>query len=256
MKYTITALVPVKNEAHNLPRCLAALIPWCDQVLVIDMESSDQTANVALAGKARVIHWKASSQQPFIELQKAINQTAREAHTQWVFRVDADEVVTPQLQKEIVTILEQGSEAPYKAYGVPRAQYFWGGFLKGGDWAYDRLVRLYQPGIARYKEAAAVHEQLELEVSIGLLTHHLEHYSHPTLEAAIEKFNRYTTIEANQLNVRLWRAYWNMLMLPPYIFFRWMLWHHGWRDGVRGIVAASMRAWYEFILWAKYLERI
>ena len=255
MTYHITALIPANNEEQNIERCVKSLIDWCDRVVVIDMNSTDHTASTAKEHHATVVRWQKNNDKPFIVIQEAINAQAQSSGTEWVLRIDADEVVTDELQKEIQQILEQGAKAAYKAYGLPRKQYFWGGFLQGGDWAYDRLVRLYQPSVAAYDATSPVHEQLTVTAHVGYLTHPLLHYSHPTLRIAVKKFNHYTDIEAQHLSASTKRAVWNMLALPPYIFLRWMLWHHGWRDGLRGIVAGIMRAWYEFILWAKYLER-
>ncbi|MCR4326433.1 MAG: glycosyltransferase family 2 protein [Candidatus Roizmanbacteria bacterium] len=256
MTYRITALVPAKNEEQNIDRCIKSLIDWCDRVVLIDMGSTDRTASIAQKLGATVVAWHKDIDKPFIAIQKAINAQASNTKTEWVLRIDADEVVTEPLQKEIALILQQGKDAPYKAYGVPRSQYFWGGFLKGGDWAFDRLVRLYQPSIAYYSETSEVHEQLTVRGNIGYLKHPLLHYSHPTLRVAVQKFNHYTDIEAQTVSVSTMRAVWNMLALPPYIFLRWILWHHGWRDGLRGIVAGALRAWYEFMVWSKYLGHL
>lgn len=246
---TITALVPARaHDEHSLKQCIDSLL-WCDSILILWMDGEKplflQNKKIALIEKA----WEGT---PFIRVQKAINWALKNIESDWFFRVDADEVVTKELATEIQKIVHQ--EKTLDAYGIPRKQFFWGGFLKGGDWAYDRLVRLFKSGIAHYSEKNSVHEQFIVNGTIGYTKNALLHYSHPTLAVAVEKFNTYTSLEIEDMHTSLFNAYVHMFLLPPYIFLRWLLWHHGYRDGMRGIVAALFRAWYEFLLWSKYIE--
>ena len=141
------------------------------------------------------------------------------------------------------------------AFGVPRKQYFLGEFLKGGDWAYDRLTRLFRPKFAYYKPLVKVHEQLKINGQIGYLKNYLLHYSHPDLKTLNQKFDTYTTLEASDLDDNYLVALWKIFFLPFYIFLRWLIWHKGYQDGIRGIVVAYFRAKYDFILYAKYLTK-
>jgi len=139
------------------------------------------------------------------------------------------------------------------AYGVPRNQYFMGEFLKGGDWAYDRLVRLFKPKYARFNPIVEVHEQFKVDGQIGYLKNPLLHYSHPTLSDAISKFNVYTTMEAKQLHESYQTAFIKMIFQPAYVFARWMIWHKGYKDGTRGVIAGFLRGFYDFLLYGKYI---
>lgn len=249
-KQTITAVIPAKNEAENIERCLKSL-QWCDKIIVMWM-GDDQTGTLAKRMGAEVVEMNKSEQSDFIGVQKNINWAIDNAKTEWILRVDADEVVTSELKNEIEHILMNPGKAV--AYGIPRKQFFWGGFLKGGDWAYDRLVRLFRPESARYEPIVQVHEQFKVKGETKYLAHHLLHYSHPTLSVAVRKFNDYTDVQIHEIHDSFFQAVMNMLIQPPYIFLRWMIWHHGYLDGLRGIVAGSFRAWYEFLLYSKYIE--
>lgn len=249
-KHSITAIIPARNEEVNIARCLESL-KWCDNVIVLD-SGTDKTAEIAKQYGAEVVDCRESTNEQFVSVQRNINITGEKVQTDWILRIDADEVVTPELREEIEQILDE--EVSASAYGIPRKQFFWGGFLKGGDWAYDRLIRLYKKGHAHYSLSSHVHEQYKVVGEISYLSHHLLHYSHPTLAVAVNKFNTYTSIEIKDLHTSKLTAIKRMILLPPYIFLRWMIWHHGYRDGLRGVVAGAMRAWYEFILYAKYLE--
>lgn len=268
----ITAVIPAKNEEKNITRCIES-VSWCDQILVMWM-GDDKTGEIAKKMGAQVVEMNKRKKDDFVAVQKNINWAIDHCTTDWILRIDADEIVTPELKQEIKLILAQtrrfysrsstdGKETSDRiyhqetvVYGIPRKQYFLGAFLKGGDWAYDRLVRLFRPQYARYEPLVPVHEQLKVEGKVGYLKNHLLHFSHPTLKDAVDKFQKYTDVEINDIKDNYIVAALKMFILPPYIFFRWMIYHHGWRDGWRGVVAGLLRAWYEFILYKKYLQRL
>ncbi len=246
---SITAIIPAKNEERNIERCLKSL-DWCDHVIVMLM-GNDKTGTLAQKMGAEVIEKNKSDNDDFIALQKNINWAIEHTKSEWILRIDADEEVTSDLKKEILATINNSTDII--AYGLHRNQYFWGGFLKGGDWAYDRLVRLFKKGYAEYDPIVNVHEQFKVKGPIGYLKFSLNHYSHPTLQDARKKFDSYTSVQINDMNDSRFRAYFNLIFQPPYVFLRWMIWHHGYRDGIRGLVAAWYRANYDILLYRKYI---
>jgi len=270
MALKITAIIPALNEESNIARCIES-VKWCDEIIVMVM-GSDNTGLIAKKMGTTVIERNSATSDNFKKVQENINYAIDHAKGDWLLRIDADEVVTPKLGKEIQFVIgysqlqsvkigtdsnrQPKTDSEPVAYGIPRKQYFWGGFLTGGDWAYDRLIRLFKKGAARYDPVVSIHEQFKVNGQIGYLSNALEHYSHPTLDVAVKKFNSYTSSQINDMHDTYASAVWKMLTQPPYIFFRWMIWHNGWRDGLRGVVAGLFRAWYEFMLYAKYLEKL
>jgi glycosyltransferase involved in cell wall biosynthesis len=264
---TITAVIPAKNEEKNITRCIKS-VAWCNKIIVMWM-GDDKTGTIAKKMGAQVVEMNKGKKDDFVAVQKNINWAIDHCQTDWILRIDADEVVTTELKEEILSILKSQIPNPksqtnskfkilnskFVAYGIPRAQYFLGDFLRGGDWAYDRLVRLFKKGFARYEPIVAVHEQFKVKGKIGYLKNPLLHFSHPTLKEVFRKFNSYTDVQVNDIHDHLFTAVVKMVILPPYIFLRWLIYHHGWRDGWRGVVAGTLRAWYEFILYKKYLQR-
>ena len=166
---TITAVIPAKNEEKHIEQCVKSL-KWCTKITVMWM-GNDKTGEIAKKLGAEVVKMNSSKTDDFIGVQKNINWTIDHCSTDWMLRIDADEVVTEELKDEIFSILNYKSQILNDksisnnkilnniivAYGIPRAQYFWGGFLKGGDWAYDRLVRLFKPKFCRYEPLVKVH---------------------------------------------------------------------------------------------------
>lgn len=258
---TITAVIPAKNEEHNIERCIKS-VQWCDKVLVITT-GTDKTAEIAQKLGATVVQKSSSDTDDFEELQRNLNWANETATTDWVLRVDADEVVTPELREEIKQVLQSESHKVEKsddnkeivAYGIPRKQFFLRTFLTGGDWAYDRLTRLYRPQYCKYDPIVKVHEQFKVNGTIAYLKHHLLHYSHPDMQTLMRKFDSYTTLEAKELKETKLSALLKLIFIPPYIFARWMLYHHGYRDGLTGIQAGMMRAYYDVLLYSKFLRQ-
>jgi len=253
-KQTITALVPAFNEEKNIERCVKSVL-WCNRILVLWM-GNDTTGKIARQLGAEIVELNKNIQPDFTAVQKNINWAIDRATTDWILRIDADEEVTQELKEEIQQVIAKGGSCENNvAYRVPRNQYFWGGFLKGGDWYYDRLVRLFKPQFARYDPIVPVHEQFKVDGPVGFLKNRLNHYSHPTLRDAINKFQLYTDIEAAVLKTPKYIIFFKMIAMPVYVFGRWFFWHHGYRDGIRGLAAGLLRGWYEFLLYSKALRR-
>lgn len=260
---TITAVIPAKNEEKNIERCVRSVL-WCNKILVIST-GTDKTAQIAKNLGTEVIEKNISNEDDFEELQRNLNWANETATTDWVLRIDADEVVTAELKEEIQKILNTKSETLIKegenlnpkivAYGIPRKQNFLGTFLTGGDWAYDRLTRFFRPQFCKYDPIVKVHEQFQVKGSIGYLTHALLHYSHPDKATLIKKFESYTTLEAVQLKETTLSALLKLIFVPPYVFLRWMIYHHGYRDGWVGVQAGAMRAYYDVLLYKKVLSK-
>jgi len=256
---TITAVIPAKNEEHTIERCIKS-VTWCDRVLVI-ATGTDRTAEIAKKMGVTVVQKNKSNQDDFEELQRNLNWAGETATTDWVLRVDADEVVTEELRDEIREVLKSESSKVRKseplnlivAYGIPRKQWFLDRFLQGGDWAYDRLTRLYRPQFSKYDPIVKVHEQFKVNGKIGFLSRPLLHYSHPDMSTLMRKFDSYTTLEAQEVKESKLTALLKLLCVPPYVFARWMIYHHGYRDGLRGVQAGLMRAYYDVLLYKKKL---
>lgn len=247
---TITAVIPAKNEEENIERCIKSAL-WCNRVVVIST-GTDKTASIAKKLGAEVVVRGKSDKDDFEGLQRNINWAIDTCSTDWILRVDADEVITPELKIDIKKILEDPSP-DFVAYGIPRQQFFLRKFLKGGDWAYDRLTRLFRPEFCRYDPIVKVHEQFKVKGKIGCLKASLSHYSHPDMKTLLKKFDSYTTLEAQESRDSKLSAFLKLIFLPPYTFLRWMIYHHGYRDGWIGVQAGYMRAYYDILLYTKIL---
>ena len=251
----LTIVIPAANESLNIERCVRSALVVTDQVVVYCMGTDDTREKAERLG-TRVVVWP-HKLSPFSDVQEAINHAVDTCQTPWIMRIDADEEITPALAQEIALLLGDQRTSSVVAYGVPRAQFFIKKFLYWGDWGYDRLVRLWQPSKARYEHAAdtQVHEQLTVHGDVGYLKERLNHYSHPSWHVLNEKFQNYTDLESQSLTVSKLEALTKAIFLPPYVTARWIVYHHGYRDGFWGLVAGFVRGWYEWLKYTKYLSR-
>lgn len=192
----LSAVIITRDAERLLGEVLAALA-WCDETLVVDSGSTDRTVAIARAHGARVI------EHPFegfgTQKQFAVEQAAHD----WVLAIDADEVVTPELAREIEATLEQvaAGTVRYVAFELPRSLVFLGRLMRhGGEYRTPQL-RLFHRSHGRYTPAL-VHERVVVRGSVGRLQGDMLHDSYAGLEDYFEKFNRYTTAAARMLAQR------------------------------------------------------
>lgn len=189
----VSAVLITRNAERLLEQVLAAL-RWCDEILVVDSGSSDRTMAIAAGAGARVLHHDFEGYGP----QKAWAVT--QAANDWVLVVDGDEIVTPELQREIEQRLDRDAGA-YTGYEIPISLVFLGRLMRHGGEYRMRHLRLYDRRRGNYNQNR-VHERVVLDGAIGRLDQHMLHDSYGSIAAYFEKFNEYTTAGARDLNQR------------------------------------------------------
>jgi glycosyltransferase involved in cell wall biosynthesis len=241
----LSAIVITKNEAHNLRDCLSSL-NWVHEIVVLDAESEDGTADIAaeLTDKVFVRPWEGYG--------RAKNFALMQCTGDWVLWIDADERVTPELREEICALL---SEPPaHQGYEMPRLANFLGKWIMHGGWYPGYVLRLFQREGASFNERA-VHEGVTIKGHMGRLQNHLLHYTDPDLEHYFEKLNRYTSLAAEELQ-RQGRQFhwWDLLLRPAWFFLRMYVFKTGFLDGLAGFILARLSAVYVFTKYAKLWE--
>ncbi|MGA9117632.1 MAG: glycosyltransferase family 2 protein [Bacteroidota bacterium] len=244
---TLTVVTLALNEERNIRDCLAS-VRWADQILVVDSGSTDRTREIAAGFTDHVLRleWKGFG--------GTKNEALAHACGDWILWMDADERVTPELEAEIRRILEE-DPPDICAYDVARRSHFLGRWMRHGGWYPSRVVRLFRRGRGRFTEAR-VHEGLEVEGGKGSLRSDLLHYTDPDLHHYFRKFNRYTTLAAEELGAGGRRfSLRDLLLRPPFQFVKMYLLRRGFLDGIQGFVLAACSAAYVFVKYAKLWER-
>ena len=265
----ISVVILTLNEELNLPRCLQA-ISWCDDVLIVDSFSSDATLRIAAEHGIRVV------QRAFDNFAAQRNFAVEhcELKHEWVFHLDADEVMTPDLSAEILRCIGSTNK---DAYRVSSKLMFQGKFLCHAGLFPWYQIRLGRRGKLLFRQVGHGQREQMPSNAIGTLKNSLLHFPFEKgLEDWIEKHNRYAAAEAWQ-NVygyayddvpirdlfstttdRRRRAAKKIFRRLPFratIRFIYMyLFRGGILDGKAGFTYCRLLAWYESLTIRKERE--
>lgn len=243
---TLSAIVITRNEAHNLHECLQSLQGLVDEIIVVDSQSTDNTVAIALQYGAKVAQ---PADWPGFGPQK--NRALEMATCEWVFSIDADERVTPELAAEIKLALKTGH--PHSAYKLPRLSSYCGKFIQHAGWQPDYVLRLFKRGLAKFSNDL-VHERLVTEQKVGVLKNHLLHYSYLNFSQVLSKVNAYSSASAQQAYIRGERSsVARALGHGAWAFFRTFIIRLGFLDGAHGLalsISNGETSYYKYLkLW-------
>ncbi len=240
----LSVVLITHNAAAQLPECLAS-IAFADEVVVVDSDSSDGSADIATHYGARVIQkeWLGFGRQK----QFAVEQATHD----WVLCLDADERVSPELAASMVRALEAPAAQVYR---MARRNRFLGRWLRHGEGYPDWSPRLFDRRHARWSDDG-VHEKVLYAVSPGALEGDLLHESAEDLGRYLEKQNRYSTLAAEELHRLGQRAGFTELAFSPLVrFLKFYLLRLGFLDGLPGLVHISIGCMNSFMKYAKLIE--
>jgi glycosyltransferase involved in cell wall biosynthesis len=241
---TVACVVITKNEETNIQDCLRSA-QWANELIVVDAESRDRTVEMARACGAHVSvrPW------PGFGLQK--NFGMAQAASDWILILDADERVTEELRREIKDCLNGWVSGAPTAYRIPRRNFFYGAWVRGGGVYPDYQVRLFRRGMARYNDVA-VHENLLVDGDVGTLAGHIDHFTERRIQDHFKKFGLYTTLAAQEKAKTVQTVGWTDLVFRPLVV--WVKTYglkQGCRDGVRGLIVCVFASMYTFVKYAK-----
>jgi glycosyltransferase involved in cell wall biosynthesis len=186
----LSAIIITRNEARNIAECLAS-VAFCDERIVVDCGSDDDTVAVAEKAGARVVH------HPFKGFGEQKNFALSLAAGTWVLSLDADERVGPALAMEIKAALAQPDTA-MDAYEMPRLSTFLGREMRHSGWYPDYVLRLFRREKCRFSNDI-VHERAVCDGTVGRLKADLIHHPVHRLEDALSRMDRYSSAGAEQL---------------------------------------------------------
>ncbi len=239
--YSLSVILITKNEAANIRDCLQS-VAWADEVIVVDAGSTDATQAIARQMGAQVyIHdW------PGFGPQK--NRALGYASKEWVFSIDADERVTPELRAEIEQMMRYGKT---DGYYCPRLSQFCGKFVRHCGWYPDYVLRLFKRGVGRFSDSL-VHESVLLTGTTAKLSHPLLHYSYLTQADVERKVEHYSTAAAQQMLQAGKRSGWlGAALSAGWAFVRTYIVRLGVLDGSAGWDIACMNARTTYLKYRK-----
>lgn len=226
----VSVIIITKNEAAHIRDCIES-VAWADEIIVVDSGSSDNTAEICreLGAKVFVHDW------PGFGVQK--NRALSYATHEWIFSLDADERVTPELQSQLIQAM---ADDRTDGFFVPRLSQFCGRFIRHCGWYPDYVLRLFKKSKGRFSDDM-VHERVLLEGSAGKLTSPLLHYSYLTESDVRRKTEQYAAAGAMQMLKNGKAA--TLVDAPVragWAFFRTFFLRRGFLDGTAGFKIALM----------------
>ncbi len=268
----LTALIPagIAGDEKIIARCIKS-VAWADEVFVVlDSKSRDNTEKIAKEMGARVLRHE------YVYSAKQKNWAIPRAKNDWVLLVDSDEVVTPELKKEILSLLKSEEINHYDGFGIARREYFLDKWLRWGGRYPLYNIRLFRKS-CRYEDRD-VHAHIILpKEKTKNLNNDILHFSNPTLDHFFEKFNRYTTYQSNYMLKfsqrekesmefkkifthyiylkSLIKDYWYFLPFVPVLRFVYMyILRLGFLDGRMGFLYAMLYTFQDYVAKTKYLQ--
>lgn len=276
MAVPVSILIPIKNEAANLPRCLAS-VAWADEIFVVDSQSADGSQELAAAHGAKVVQFAFNGIWPKKKNWALENLPFKH---EWVFILDADEVMPPESEEEFRRIVTQ-PDHPVAGYWINRRFRFMGKWLRHAYYPNWNL-RLFKHRLGRYEKLTdvdtksgdnEVHEHVVVQGETDHLACEMDHYAFPSVDVFVEKHNRYSNWEARvALDRHLTGSEGSLQMgsvglrrrlkqlshrLPFRGLQRFLLvyvWQRGFLDGREGYYFARLHGFYEFLSVAKTYE--
>jgi glycosyltransferase involved in cell wall biosynthesis len=243
----LSVVIIAHNAAAELPECLAS-VAFADEVVIVDSDSTDGTAQVAERYGARLVRkeWLGFGRQKQFAVEQAAND--------WVLCLDVDERVSPELAASVVRALEGTAAPAAPVYRMARRNRFLGRWLRHGEGYPDWSPRLFDRRRARWSDDV-VHEKVLYAITPGTLAGDLLHHSAEDLGRYLDKQNRYTALAARQLHERGQRAGLAQLAFSPLVrFAKFYVLRLGFLDGLPGLVHVSIGCMNSFLKYAKLIE--
>ena len=270
----ISVVIATFNEENNLTRCLQSVKDLAEEIIVVDGSSTDKTVDIAKSFGAKVFV-KENPSMFHINKQIAIDKAGND----WILQLDADEIITSELDNEIKRVIEMSRTeleayqsklsdkklflkhqrlieerdgrvgdaiGEYNAFFIPRRNFFLGKYLKYGGTYPDPAIRLIKRGKA-YLACKDVHEQMVVEGRVGWLQNYMLHRDSPTFERYLERNNRYINLMVNEMHANktdkgMVGMVINFLIKPIWWFLLTLIRHKGILDGYQGVIFSLFSA--------------
>jgi glycosyltransferase involved in cell wall biosynthesis len=245
----LSVVVVARNEASNLPCCLASVQGWVAEIVVALNDTTDDSEAIAQKHGAKVhrLSWQG--------YRDTKNAALALATPPWVLSLDADEEVSPALREAIAGFFARGDHSRFAAARFPRKVWFIDRWITHGDWYPDFSLRLLNRDYARWGGDEFVHEKVVCDGPVATLPGDLHHYSFPTLASHVAKINPFADLFVRQQQARGTRFSAAAAVFRPFWrFFRAYFLRRGFLDGYPGFYIARATAFGAFVRYSRLYE--
>lgn len=245
----ISVVISAFNEESRIEECLSS-VKFADEIIFINNSSTDKTLEIAKKFTSKIF---TKPNNLMLNVNKNFGFTR--ATGDWILSLDADERVTPELQKEIISVTNS-STSKADGYWIPRKNIIFGKWIKHTGWYPDYQLRLFKKGKGQFEEKH-VHEMLKLNGEAGYLKNPMLHINYETIEQFLHKLiNIYTPNESEQLLLSGYIFDWrDAIRFPAREFISRYFAREGYKDGFHGLVLSLLMAFYHFMVFAYIWEK-
>jgi len=249
---TVSAVISVKNEAHQIRDCLEH-IKWADEIIIIDNESTDDTVKICKEYTQKIYSYNKSALIPHLQ-----NLGIQKATKEWILILDAD-VIVPEKAKQEILLKIQNPKCV--GYYLPHRMVAFGKEMKYA--LFCNILKLFRNGQG-YFDANSAHCTLKIKGKIGRLKNHFLHYAHLNIETFVRKMNLYTSQDAKKiaengkgglLNKKIRKIGLYNLLIEPVLYGNYLYFNKKYyKDGKYGLIISVLMGFYLFLERAKTLE--
>jgi len=223
-------------------------VAWANEIVVVDSNSTDRTVEIARRYTSRVFNHEFRGYKDKHEFSDA--QTTGD----WIFWIDADERVTPELQAAIESLRRRDPASLPDGFRIARRTYYLDRWIRHSGWYPDYQMRLYRKA-ASYWDGIPPHETARVRGRVETLHGELLHYTKRSLSEHHRVLDSYATLAAEYLHRQGQQASWfHLFGRPVAAFVRSYILKQGFRDGMPGLIIALFSAYGVFLRYAKVWE--
>lgn len=245
----ISVVVSTRNEEKNIGRCLKS-VQWADEVVVVDQHSEDKTVEIVRKFNAKIYTHKHT-----LYVEPARNFALAKAVGDWILLLDADEETPSALAKKLKEIAKENRVQYVR---LPRKNIIFGKWMKHSRWWPDYNVRFFQKGKVEWSDK--IHsipltkgEGADLKAKE---TNAIVHHNYQSVSQYLERLNRYTDFQAEELIKSDYKFAWeDLIKKPTGEFLSRFFAGEGYKDGIHGLVLALLQAFSELVKYLKVWEK-
>lgn len=246
---TISAFIVCCNEERQIRRCLES-VRFCDEIVIVDSGSTDRTLQICSEYTNKITHheWQGY----VLQKRYALGQCSSD----WVLNIDADEEVSVELQEEILEILQGDKAGRVAANGflLNRVVFFLDRWWRKGGWYPEYRLRLCRRSVTKWG-GEDPHEKAEVSGDTKRCKGELHHYSFTDLTDYVRRMNTLSSNATSSLIRRGASASAVAIIFRSFArFFKFYVSKRGFREGMAGLIVASIEAYSVLLKYAKLWE--
>jgi (heptosyl)LPS beta-1,4-glucosyltransferase len=244
----ISTIIHTYNEEKNISRALESA-SFSDEIIIIDMGSVDKTLEIAKKFNTRIFN------HPYVGfVEPARNFGIEQAKNEWIFILDADEIITKKLANTLINISKKSN---YDYFRIPRKNIIFGKWIKHAGWWPDYQIRFFKKNHVKWMERLhsipvtnGIGFDLEAEESLSIL-----HNNYQNIEQFILRMHRYTSVSAKQQYQITEKIKIDDIVTKPMKEFirRFIIWE-GYKDGYHGLFLSLLQSFSELLVYVKIWE--